>query len=498
LFLYRQAHHRLHPFRIPDDLPDAWSPIGEALRLLASLHRGRNARPVADTIARLLDATRAHAGFALRPSGEQALANVLHIAELARTYETNGGGLSYRGFVERLLDESDRAQTSEAPILEEGSDGVRIMTVHKAKGLEFPVVVLADITANLTGGASRWIDPARRLCAQRIGGWLPVELSEHEADEERRDAAEGLRVAYVAATRARDLLVVPAVGDEAFEGGWVSCLNRALYPDAGQRRRSQPAPGCPALGGDSVLARPAELAFTVEGVAPGQHRFDDYAVTWWAPGALRLKMPAKFGLRQRELLDKAADPQIVEANLRRCTEWQRTRDAATATARAAYGATGNAAVELLEVPRAHGRPFGPRFGALVHAVLATAPLDAADSAVARITAVQGRLLGADAADDRACRDAVRGALAHPLLDRARASSTCRRETPITLVADDGTLIEGTVDLAFLDGDGWVVVDFKTDQELSQHLDVYRRQVSLYAEAIARATGTPARAVLLRV
>jgi hypothetical protein len=38
-------------------------------------------------------------------------------------------------------------QAAEAPILEEGSDGVRLMTVHKAKGLEFPVVILADITA---------------------------------------------------------------------------------------------------------------------------------------------------------------------------------------------------------------------------------------------------------------------------------------------------------------------------------------------------------------
>src|SRR5262249_18394845 len=148
----------------------------------------------------------------LRPSGEQALANVLHIAELGRAYES-GGGVSFRGFVERLLDEAERAQTSEAPILEEGSDRVRIMTVPRAKGLEFPVGILADLTAGLTGGASRYIDPDRRLCALRLGGWVPAGLSEHEEEEAKRDDAEGLRVAYVAATRARDLLVVPAVGD---------------------------------------------------------------------------------------------------------------------------------------------------------------------------------------------------------------------------------------------------------------------------------------------
>jgi ATP-dependent exoDNAse (exonuclease V) beta subunit len=86
--------------------------------------------------------------FVLRPAGEQALANVLHVAELARQYEMSGG-MSFRGFVEELRAEADGGQAAEAPILEEGSDGVRLMTVHKAKGLEFPVVILADITAKL-------------------------------------------------------------------------------------------------------------------------------------------------------------------------------------------------------------------------------------------------------------------------------------------------------------------------------------------------------------
>src|SRR6185295_15617016 len=116
-------------------------PIAEALRLLQRLHRARNYRPVAETIGRLLTDTRAHVGFILRPAGEQALANVLHVAELARQYEA-GGGISFRGFIDELRDAAS-AEAAEAPILEEGSDGVRLMTVHKAKGLEFPVVILA-------------------------------------------------------------------------------------------------------------------------------------------------------------------------------------------------------------------------------------------------------------------------------------------------------------------------------------------------------------------
>ena len=74
------------------------------------------------TLQALLTATRAHVGFALRTGGEQALANVLHIAELARQYEM-GGGISFRGFVETLQAEASVRQAPEAPILEEGSDG---------------------------------------------------------------------------------------------------------------------------------------------------------------------------------------------------------------------------------------------------------------------------------------------------------------------------------------------------------------------------------------
>ena len=60
------------------------------------------------------------------------------------------------------------------------------------------------------------------------------------------------------------------------------------------------------------------------------------------------------------------------------------------------------------------------------------------------------------------------------------------------------LLEGTVDLAFEEGGRWVVVDFKTDREIGDQLDVYRRQVRLYADVISRATGVPADAILMRI
>jgi ATP-dependent helicase/nuclease subunit A len=150
LLEYRHRHGRFHPFHAPaEPVPDSLRPVSEALGMLRELHRGRNHCPVAETFELLLRKTRAHLAFALRPSGEQVLANVLHMSELARKYEASGG-LSFRGFVETLQEGADAAETGEAPVFEEGGEGIRVMSVHKAKGLEFPVVILADITAKLS------------------------------------------------------------------------------------------------------------------------------------------------------------------------------------------------------------------------------------------------------------------------------------------------------------------------------------------------------------
>ena len=608
LLEYHQRFGPLHPFRVPAELtadgggdPDRrerLGPIAEALTVLREANKRRNAVPVEETVARLLEATRAHAGFVMRPGGEQALANVSAIAEAARRYESDGG-LSFRGFVERLEDEALAGQAGEAPMLEEGSDGVRMMSVHRAKGLEFPVVVLADPTCRLhRRTAGRFIDPARGLCALRLAGWSPLDLLDHQDDEVERDRQEGVRLAYVAATRARDLLVVPAVGDGPHEGGWLEPLHPAIYPPAGARRDPQPAPACPRFGRDSVVERPDGDPAGPHTVAPGRYRFDEdgsgpaavvsfpgprpsasgsaaaspsasnpsassavgappaasgpaasgpaaapsaasgpaggppsasgpgaappagYAVVWWDPNppVLDLDVEARFGIRQAELLSKDVPPEVVDGDLARYRAWRARRDLTAAEASvpsvkvvtvrelAQRQVAGLAPVstdepELLDVAGGGRRPAGRRFGSLVHAVLAAVPLDAGRPGIERSARLQGRLLGAADAEIEAAAEVAAAGLAHPLFDRVRraaAAGECRREAPVTMRADDGVLVEGVVDLAFRDGDAWVVVDFKTDRELESALDLYRRQVQLYAEMVARATGLPARPVLMRV
>ena len=70
--------------------------------------------PVASTISQLLEATRAHVGFALEHGGEQVLANVSQVAELARRYEAEGG-ISFRGFLDELRSQAESGEATEAP-----------------------------------------------------------------------------------------------------------------------------------------------------------------------------------------------------------------------------------------------------------------------------------------------------------------------------------------------------------------------------------------------
>lgn len=537
-----EFHHRFgifHPFRIPKALggnsgqdlaltgePTAHlAPIADALRLLQQLHRARNYRPVADTIGRLLAATRAHVGFVLRPAGEQALANVLHVAELARQYEAMGG-ISFRGFIDELRTAA-ASDAAEAPILEEGSDGVRLMTVHKAKGLEFPVVILADLTCRMNRNeASRYLDAPRGLCAMKIGGWAPHELHQHEAEEVARDQAEGVRLAYVAATRARDLLVVPVLGDDAWEGGWFGPLNRALYPPVAVRRHAARGPNCPAFRSkDSVLQRPNDEPAGHGTVSPGQHTVDaGYSVVWWDPGALKLDEKPIFGVRREDLIVKDVPKNVIADGRGRYDRWHLARDDAraagavpslvvetvrewaaseTAIQTADRGLQTSDSVTVLNVSRDdHERPGGIAFGLLVHGLLARARFDAVRADLDDLAAIEARLLGSSEEDAAAAAAVVERLLTHEILVRARAADlrgACRRETPVTCRLPDGTLLEGVVDLAFEELGEWTVVDYKTDRELAASgADRYRRQVALYASAIAQATGQPAHGVLVRV
>ncbi len=525
LLAYRhRVGGRLHTLRPHEPGLDASErAVAEALELLGSLHRGRNHRPISETIVRLLAAVRAHAGIAIWPTGEQALANCLRTVDVARRFEARGAP-SFRAFVDHLDRQAEHGEAQDAPVVEEGTEGVRIMTVHKAKGLEFPVVVLADPTCSLVGrNPTRHVDAARGVWAEPLCGCVPHDLREAEELELRHDREESVRLTYVAATRARDLLIVPTLGD--MDGRpdqrWLGMLDPVLYPPFETRRKSAAAPGCPPLGADSVLERPESCdKGPTASVRPGRVRPEagEHAVIWWDPSALKLDVEEEVGLRQQKVLEADRGGTRSRAGSRAHAAWQERRAETLARGGAESvrvarvvdlaaerrGEGKGVAVEEVALERA-GRPGGRRFGTLVHAVLAAVDLEADEAAVRAVARVQGRILGAAEDEIEAAGRAAHAALAHPSMRRAAEAARrgdLRRETPVLLRLEDGRLAEGVVDLAFREkgskGAVWTVIDFKTDRELAVRRPEYEAQVALYAEAISRATGEEVTATLLMV
>jgi len=521
LLAFKHAQKHIHPLRKRDEakVTPLTKPVGDALDVLGTLHAGRNRRSIADTLSTFLGELRAHAGVAIWPAGEQALGNMLRLMDMARRFE-QGSVTSFRAFVARLEEDAERGGVNEAAVVEEGTDGVRIMTVHKAKGLEFPAVVLVDPTATATfREPSRWIDADRKLWAVPLCGASPLELLQHREEVLKQDEEEAHRLLYVATTRARELLVMPIVGDPRDDtpDGWLEPLGPVLYPAQEHRRNSTPAPGCPPFGEDTVLTRPEEAARrTDSAVRPGLHRpaAGDHSVVFWDPSVVKLDRSEDAGQRQQLIL-KADDSGVVaKGGVEQHERWRAAK--AESVARASVPTlvvrtvadakdivpadtepTPNVAVESTTASRA-ARPHGKRFGILVHAVLATVALDADAAAIADAARIQGRIAGATDEEISAARDAALAALAHPLIVRAKSASRVERETAL-MIAEPDAIVEGVVDLAFLEeGVGWTVVDFKTDVEIAPRLPGYVRQVDAYTRAIAEATGQPAKGAILSV
>jgi ATP-dependent exoDNAse (exonuclease V) beta subunit len=489
---------------LPEDLDEEFAPIRDALSLLHQLHGARNYRPIADTISRLLEHCRAHAGFAFRKGGERVLANVLRLIDLSRQFEATSA-TSFRSFIDYLESQESAKESSDPTVLEQEGDGVRLMTVHRAKGLEFPVVVLADLTCRLTSNqADRFVDLERGLCAQTLIGLRPWELLDPEnlAAEQRMNREEGERIAYVAATRARDLLIVSTIGerDKILDDTWLSPLHDALYPPREMFRTAWPAAGCNFTGNATVLEKPMELAPDEDSIKPGLHApcRGDHGVVWFDPAVLDLTERRSMGLQYEDVLAGSPD-----AGLRAYEQWRNVQKEIVERASkpqfhirlATEGSFADSkAVEHVRIEKNTARPSGRAFGKLVHALLQQAGLPASEANMRAIANVEARILESSDADIEPAIQTVLDALRHPLLDGLRTATRVHREFPI-LLRQSEMLIEGVIDLAFSDGASWTIIDFKTGPADKKR---NRGQLELYRQALAQATGLPVRPILFEI
>jgi len=376
------------------------------------------------------------------------------VAEQARVFESSGPE-SLREFVAWLENCADREfLDNEGAGLDDDEDAVRILTIHGAKGLEFPIVIMV-------GAATAPNDRPRTYMANHstsevavaigaVGSNRHFESGPYGALKESEKAhsyAEFARMLYVAATRARDHLLV------------------SLHRSASRAARS--AAARLEESGARNLARPI--------VAPATDRSGTFSPL----SGLTVDEPtyatvAEFRVARDELVARAR---------------RRLFTSATAEVRETKGGPEKESANDESEPWSRGRG-GTRLGRAVHATIQSLPWDADRLTVAAYSRAQAV---AEAIPERASQAAllVQVALQSEAAQRARAARRALREGTFAVQSGDVT-VEGFIDLLIEDAAGLEVVDWKTDQigpsQVEDRLGDYRLQAGLYVWGIQEATG----------
>jgi ATP-dependent exoDNAse (exonuclease V) beta subunit len=452
-----------HQVPLPDSLPPD-HPVGDALRTLAEWHDARYWSSPSELLDRIVRERRVlEVGFAHgRP--RDLWRRVRFVIEQARAFADAEGG-SVRDFLAWAdLQSSEGARVVETVLPETDDDAVRILTIHGAKGLEFPITIVSGMTTKAAGrapGVQLRFPHDADTYALRVSARVTTEEFERYAPiDEQMDFHEKLRLLYVAATRARDHLVVSV------------------------HRLAKEPPD------DRTKWTHAELVWDAAAEQPGWEPFTP------TPDDLR-------PLARTDVLGDAAaapppwDDWVVERDAARAAAAQRRVRSATALARDAEAARAAERVDPglakgprdLELPPWNKGRYGTALGRAVHAVLQTIDLatgDGLDDAAAAQAAAEG-IVGREA--DVAAR--ARVALGTRVV-REAVEHGFRREMYVATPVD-GTTLEGYVDLVYRRPNGLVVVDYKTDAftddaDLDAKVQRYRLQGASYAVALEQATG----------
>ncbi len=452
-----------HQVPLPASLPPD-HPVGEALCTLAEWHDARYWSTPSELLDRIVRERRVlEVGFAHgRP--RDLWRRVRFVVEQARAFADAEGG-SVRDFLAWAdLQSSEGARVVETVLPETDDDAVRILTIHGAKGLEFPITIVSGMTTRAGGrrpGVELVFPHDRDTYAVRVSKRVTTEEFERYAPiDEQMDFHEKLRLLYVAMTRARDHLVVSvhrpakAPGDDSTKWTHAELVWNAAH--------DQPGWESFVSSHDDLVVLPRSDGATV--VAPPPPAWDDWLV-------------ARDAARQEAMRQR-----VVSA----------TRVARDAEAEADGWDPGLAkGPRDLELPPWNKGRYGTALGRAVHAVLQTVDLATGaglDDAAAAQAAAEG-IVGRE--DDVAAR--ARVALTTRVVREAVAHGFRREMYVATPV--DGTTLEGYVDLVYRRPDGLVVVDYKTDAwtddaDLDRKVARYRLQGAAYAIALQQATAEP--------
>ena len=482
--------------------------------------------PLGDFLWQLLTDS-GYAAFASAvPAGAQRLANLRALADKAQGYEAeNAGGLyGFIRYIDALNERGGKVEMGQVKILSESADVIRIMTIHKSKGLEFPFVLLAGLGSRLKKRSKaktafhKSLGASLRLTDPRTGLYVdPLSLRLICKKRESEELAEEIRVLYVALTRPKDIVLLSAAVNNAQKLLDKACLD---VPGDIEASSNIAAALLPLLPSDMVqLVSREELATQkassrqekqelAEKLEHGFHPSEDELPVTKKEIAERLSFDYEPPQAQREKR-KYSVSQIAAMQRQQLQELPKllTEEESLPQETEAYPARARLPVFLSGEKKLDASARGTAY----HTVMEHLPFSPQGKDADSIAAFMDDLVlrGLLTQAERAAVDPgrVSAFFRSPIGQDAMAARELHKERSFTMRCErDGrqVLVQGTIDCCFRSEGGWTLVDYKSnyidkanaDAEMQRLSEEYLPQLALYRQALEDITGIPVeRAVL---
>jgi ATP-dependent helicase/nuclease subunit A len=484
------------------DDPSGHPAVLGALTMLRGWADARHRTPMPELLDQIARRTATHAASLLDGAPTTTWRRLRLVLDEARWwFEQTGGSLGeYLAWVAMRVDNDDRSNVTSD---ETDEDAVHILTVHAAKGLEFPIVMVAGLgrqrpTGELVRAGFGSDTSGARTISIKLGK-LATEGFD-SVDDRTTARLEAARLAYVACTRARDHLVVCMHHARRSSGCSAAEMAPYLSPTADVIDLPPPTsidpPPMTDLSDrvDRPPARAIEWRVRSSWSATQlRHADDDAGVAIAATAAavtrLTVEAAADSDARAPFTVASLTDAGSIDVD----TDRNASHDTASHEEPSAVGDSVHSKPPraFASLPDQVGR-YGTRIGRAVHGVIQVLPFDDPLSPVANLVAQQCRAEDVPARFHPYVAQLVKSIVVSEVFSRMTAASrttTVRREMYVGAEVN-GEGIYGIIDAVWMEDGRFVVVDFKTDHVLeppSVLADRYRAQLAAYTSALRAAT-----------
>lgn len=422
-------------------------------RALVEELRAHQMRPLTEFLQLVLDRTAYEAILLGQYLGVQRAGNLRKVCALAGSFQRSGSA-RLPAFVRYLTEmAAEEVREGEAAVQTEGTDAVIIMTIHKAKGLEFPIVAIADMSRK-HGDSYRFPAIAHRRLGMAVKSYdaigdlkLPRLFAEASLARKLDERAEVARVLYVAMTRARDHLLLCGAPETKGDQHWMAAFNAQF----------------------GLFDRPHGEEFQGDG-------WSARMVRTLTPKPVEFKGERRQTTPAREILAKRISPVI--APRRELVSVRATSLAAAMAGNATAAEIGGRATQVGADAQARGT--------LVHRLFEVCewslPLPPQIDALLR---TEYLVPEQEAKVHRELLEIAERVAASPLGKRMATARNLQREVPFMLRIG-GIVVSGTVDAVVDDN---IIIDYKTGHASPERTTEYEFQLRLYALALSELRGT---------